>query len=72
MDAISDISFRGLNCKPFLACLDLDSLVNLDAALYYNHRQHIVPPAPEADIIPFNAAWEMSRSPEREDHLRST
>ncbi len=67
----------GLN-KPhkywgFLSCLSLESLVNLEAAISYNHRgQHVHPPAPAADIMDFDADKEVRRAPHSENHMRPT
>ena len=55
----------------FLQRLDIDSLILLDAAIYYNHKKHIVVPQ-EPNIMPFNAAAEMSRLPESEEHFKET
>jgi hypothetical protein len=47
--------------KP-LSCLSWDSLALLDAALYFNHKQHIFLPA-KADIMDFDADKTMRETP---------
>jgi hypothetical protein len=57
--------------RPFLSCLSWDSLALLDAALFYNHRRHIVRPAPAADLMDFDAGREMRQQPESEEHMKA-
>lgn len=59
-------------CWSLLSCLNTESLVNLEAAIYYNHRQHVLEPKPEVDIMPFDAEKEVKQSPNSENHMRAT
>jgi hypothetical protein len=57
---------------PFLACLDESSLYAIKTAYRRasDYKKRLILPGEEPDIIPFDAAKEMQRAPESEEHMR--
>jgi len=56
--------------KPLWFLLSEDSKAALRKAQWINHRKTLSPPGSPADIMPFDAAAEMSKAPSSEDHMR--